>query len=77
MRTTNLKYVGWVEEIINMDYEKIKVVVLYCTWAQANRSGTRATMKCNEYDFTFFKFDSLFSGLICISPSCATRFFCG
>ena len=41
-RTTNLEYVGWVEEIISVDYGKFEVVVLYCTWAQANRSGACA-----------------------------------
>ena len=58
-RTTNLEYVGWVEEIISMDYGKFEVVVLYCTWAQTNRSGARATIKCDEYGFTLFKFDRL------------------
>ena len=42
MRTANLEYVGWVEEIISVDYGKFEVVVLYCTWAQANRSGACA-----------------------------------
>ena len=59
MKTSNLEYVGWVEEIISVDYGNFEVVVLYCTWAQANRSGARATMKCDEYGFTLFKFDRL------------------
>ena len=59
MKTTNLEYVGWVEELISVDYGKFEVVVLYCTWAQANRSGARATIKCDEYGFTLFKFDQL------------------
>ena len=42
MRTTNLEYVGWVEEIISVDYEKFEIVVLYCTWAQANGRDARA-----------------------------------
>ena len=59
MRTAPLEYVGWVEEIISVDYGKFEVVVLYCTWARANRSGARATMKSDEYGFTLFKFDRL------------------
>ena len=59
MRTTNLEYVGWVEEIISMDYKKIEVIVLYCTWAQTNMSGACATMKYDEYGSTLFKFDRL------------------
>ena len=61
MRTAILEYVGWVEEIINVDYGKFEVVVLYCTWARTNRSDACATMKCNEYGFTLFKFDRLIS----------------
>jgi hypothetical protein len=59
MRTTNLEYVGWVDEIISVDYGKFEVVVLYCTWAQANKRGARATMKCDKYGFTLFRFDRL------------------
>ena len=59
MRTANLEYVGWVDEIISVDYGKYEVVVLYCTWAQANKRGARATMKCDEYGFTLFRFDRL------------------
>ena len=57
--TAPLEYVGWVEEIISVDYDKFEVVVLYCTWARANRSGARAIMKSDEYGFTLFKFDRL------------------
>jgi hypothetical protein len=59
MRIANLEYVGWVDEIISVDYGKFEVVVLYCTWAQANKRGARATMKCDEYGFTLFRFDRL------------------
>ena len=33
--------------------------MLYCTWAQASKSGARATMKSDEYGFILFKFDRL------------------
>ena len=59
MRTTNLKYIGWVEEIIGVDYKKFELIVLYCKWMQANIWGARATIKHDEYDFTMIKFDHL------------------
>jgi uncharacterized protein YacL (UPF0231 family) len=59
VRTTNLEYVGWVDEILSVDYGKFEVVLLYCTWAQANRRGARATMKTDEYGFSLFRFDRL------------------
>jgi hypothetical protein len=32
MRTANLEYIGWVDEIIGVDYGKFEFLVLYCTW---------------------------------------------
>ena len=55
MRTANLEYIGWVDEIIGMDYGKFEVIVLYCTWVQANMRGARATVKHDEYGFTLIK----------------------
>jgi hypothetical protein len=60
-KTTNLEYVGWVDEIINVDCGEYEVAVLYCTWAQENKRGARAIMKCDEYGFTLFRFDRLIS----------------
>jgi hypothetical protein len=57
MRTANLEYIGWVDEILGVDYGKFELVVLYCSWVQANVFGARATMKRNEYGFTVIKFD--------------------
>ena len=54
---TNVEYVGWVEEIIGVDYGKFELLLLYCKWVQATWSGPRATMKRDEYGFTFVKFE--------------------
>jgi hypothetical protein len=56
MRTANLEYIGWVDEIIGVDYGKFELLVLYYTWVQANRIGARAIMKRDEYGFTLIKF---------------------
>ena len=56
MRTANLEYIGWVDEIIRVDYEKFELFILYCTWVQANRTGACAIMKHDEYRFTLIKF---------------------
>ena len=61
VRTTNLEYIGWVEEIIGVDYGEFELIVLYCTWVRANLRGTGATMKRDDYSFTLIKFDRVIS----------------
>jgi hypothetical protein len=51
MTTTNLEYVGWVEEIIG------EFLVLYYTWVKADMRGPHATMKRDEYGFTLIRPD--------------------
>lgn len=57
VRTANLEYIGWVEEIIGVDYGEFELIVLYCTWVRANLRGAGATMKRDDYGFTLIKFD--------------------
>ena len=57
VRTTILEYIGWVEEIIGVDYGEFELIVLYCTWVRANLRGVGATMKRDDYGFTLIKFD--------------------
>ena len=56
MRTTNLEYIGWVDEIIRVDLEKFELLILYYMWIQANRTVARAIMKRDEYGITLIKF---------------------
>jgi hypothetical protein len=56
MRTANLEYIRWVDEIIGVDYGKFELLVLYCTWVQANMTRARAIMKRDEFGFTLIKF---------------------
>ena len=57
VRTADLEYIGWVEEIIGVDYGEFELIVLYCTWMRANLRGVGATMKRDDYGFTLIKFD--------------------
>ena len=59
MKASNLKYVGWVEEILAIDYGRYKLVVLYCNWVMANMVGHNVTMKRDEYRFSLVNFDRL------------------
>jgi hypothetical protein len=54
-----LEYIGWVEEILELNYKVLKIVVLLCNWVKANYSGNFATMKGDKYDFTLINFTSL------------------
>jgi hypothetical protein len=58
-REENLEYVGWVEEIIGVDYGKFELLLMYCKWVQANWNEAQATMKRDEYGFTLVKFDHI------------------
>jgi len=40
-----LEYVGWVEEILELDYGTTCIIVLFCNWVKANYKGTIMTMK--------------------------------
>ena len=50
---------GWVEEILSVDYGHFEVVVLYCNWVVANMKGDGATMKHDDYGFTTINFERL------------------
>ena len=56
LQAAELEYVGWVEEILLVDYGHFEVVVLYCNWVVANMKGDGATMKRDDYGFTTVNF---------------------
>jgi hypothetical protein len=58
-----LKYVGWVEEILQLNYGILKIVVLLCNWVKVNYSRNSVTMKKNEYDWKLVKFAPLIPSL--------------
>ncbi len=53
-----LEYVGWVEEILKLNYGVLNLVLL-CNWVKINYIGSNATMKRDEYGFTLLNFWSL------------------
>ncbi len=55
----NLEYVGWFEEILELDYGTTCVIVLFCKWVKANYKVTRMTMKRDEYGFTLVNFNEM------------------
>jgi hypothetical protein len=57
MRMANLEYIGWVDEILGVDYGAFELILLYCTWIHATTTEARATMKRDEYGFTLLKVD--------------------
>lgn len=44
-----LEYVGWVEEILELNYGILNFVVLLCNWVKANYVGSSAMVKRDEY----------------------------
>lgn len=45
LKVENLEYVGWVEEILVVDYGKYEWDVLYYNWVLTNMVGQVATKK--------------------------------
>jgi hypothetical protein len=54
-----LAYVGWVEEILELNYGVLKTMVLLCNWVKTNYKGSRTIIKRAEYGFTLVDFTSL------------------
>ncbi len=44
-----LEYVGWVEEILAINYGVLNIVVLLCNWVKANYVKINTIVKQNEY----------------------------
>jgi hypothetical protein len=55
----SIKYVGWIEEILELDYGRFHIVVLLCNLVVANYGSIMTTMKCDKYGFTLVNFDRL------------------
>jgi len=55
----NLKYVGELHEILELDYTGLCVIVLLCKWVKANYRGNTATMKKDKWGFTLVNFNSV------------------
>lgn len=50
------EYVGWIEEILELDYRRHCVIVLLCSWVKARHGGPNPTVRRDRYGFTSVKF---------------------
>ncbi len=53
---TSLKYVGWIKEILELDYGQFQTIVLLYNWVVANYEGLNANIKGDGYGFTLMNF---------------------
>jgi len=56
-----LEYVGWVEEILELNYGVLNTIFLLCNWMRTNYIRSSAIVKRDEYGFTLVNFSSLIS----------------
>ena len=54
-----MEYIGWIEEILELDYGRFQVLVLLCNWVQAISNGPGATMQRDDYGFPLVNFNRL------------------
>jgi hypothetical protein len=48
----SFEYVGWIEEILELDYGRFQIIVLLYSWVVAKYSTFVASAKQDEYGFT-------------------------
>jgi hypothetical protein len=44
-----LEYVGWIEKILELDYDMFQTIVFLCNWVVANYGGSNAIVNHDEY----------------------------
>jgi hypothetical protein len=54
----NVEYVRYLEEIIQLNYQQLSVVVFLCHWVRANYHGQNATIKKDNWGFTLANFST-------------------
>jgi hypothetical protein len=50
-----VEYIGWIDEILELNYGSHCVIVLLYSWVKASTEGTNAIVKRDEYGFTLAK----------------------
>jgi hypothetical protein len=50
-----VEYIGWIDEILELNYGGHCIIVLLCSRVKASTEGTNATVKRDEYGFTLAK----------------------
>jgi hypothetical protein len=51
--------VGWIEEILELDYGRFQTVILLCNWVVVDYEGSSAIVKHDYYKFTLVNFEHL------------------
>ncbi len=54
-----MEYVGWVENILELNYKVLNTIVLLCNWVKVNYVASSTIVKQNEYGFTLVNFASI------------------
>lgn len=54
----DVEYIGELQEIVELDYQRTCVVVFVCRWVKANYRGPRATVMFGKWGFTLANFQS-------------------
>jgi hypothetical protein len=54
-----VEYVGYLKEILEVNYRTLCVTVLVCRWTKANYRGPHATIRKDKWGFTLANFDSM------------------
>ena len=73
-----VEYVGWVEEILELDYGRFQVTVFLCNWVKAISQGPGATHETRRIWFYLGEFQQAytnFSSIICIFNTVEQVFF--
>jgi hypothetical protein len=52
---TPVEYIGWIEEILELNYGGHYVIVLLCSWIKAISEERNATVRRDDYGFTLAK----------------------
>jgi hypothetical protein len=50
-----MEYVGWIEKILELDYNGHCIIMLLCSWNKARSAGTNATIQRDGYSFIVAK----------------------
>ena len=55
----DVEYVGQLEEIVELNYRGLCVIVLFCSWVKANYQGSSAIVKKDRWGFTLANFSQV------------------
>jgi hypothetical protein len=60
----SIEFVGWIKEILELDYGRFQIVIFFCNWVVVNYEGFVAIVKCDEHGFIIMNFKHLIPLLV-------------